>query len=490
MSTEHFDIVIVGAGLSGIAAAYYLQLNCPSKNYIILEGRDSMGGTWDFFRYPGIRSDSDMYTLGYSFKPWPKAKTIADGPSILTYIQETASENGIDDCIRYSLLVNKATWSSDRAVWTVETECKKTAQTLLFSCNFLLMCSGYYSYKEGYTPKFKGMESFKGEIVHPQNWPENLNYRGKKVVVIGSGATAITLVPEMAKDARNVVMLQRSPTYVVSMPESDGLANLLNKFLPEKLAYALIRWKYIAQQQLFYRTARTKPEKVKQKLLALVRKELGDDYDVDTHFTPPYNPWDQRLCLAPNSDLFEAIKSGNTSVITDIIETFTEKGILLKSGKELEVDLIVTATGLNLMILGGVQFSVDNQAIEFPKTYTYKGMMYSDVPNLVSVFGYVNASWTLRAELVLEYVCRLINYMDEMGCRQCTPRLRDRDGNMQARSLIKDFSSGYIQRVMHLFPKQGDCEPWIYPQNYQRDKKMIRHGAIEDGVLIFSNNSF
>lgn len=428
-----------------------------------------------------------MYTLGYSFKPWPKAKAIADGPSILKYIQETASENGIDKHIRYSLLVKKATWSSDRAVWTVETECKKTAETLLFSCNFLLMCSGYYSYKEGYTPNFKGMESFKGEIVHPQDWPENLNYRDKKVVVIGSGATAITLVPEMAKDARHVVMLQRSPTYVVSNPESDVLANFLNKFMPEKLAYAIIRWKYITRQQLFYRITRTKPEKVKQKLLELVRKELGDDYDVETHFTPRYNPWDQRLCLAPNSDFFEAIKSGNASVITDIIETFTEKGILLKSGKELEVDLIVTATGLNLIILGGVQFSVDNQAIEFPKTYTYKGMMYSDVPNLVSVFGYINASWTLRAELVAEYVCRLINYMDEMGFHQCTPRLRDRDGNMQARSLIKDFSSGYMQRVMHLFPKQGDCEPWIYPQNYQRDKKMIRHGALEDGVLIFSH---
>ncbi|NEP88501.1 MAG: NAD(P)/FAD-dependent oxidoreductase [Okeania sp. SIO2C2] len=487
MSTKHFDIAIVGAGLSGIAAAYYLQLKCPSKNYIILEGRDSMGGTWDFFRYPGIRSDSDMYTLGYSFKPWPKAKSIADGPSILKYIQETASENGIDKHIHYSLLVKKASWSSDRAVWTVETECKKTAKTLLFSCNFLLMCSGYYSYKEGYTPKFKGMESFKGEIVHPQHWPENLNYRGKKVVVIGSGATAITLVPEMAKDAKHVVMLQRSPTYVVSSSESDVLANLLNKFMPKKLAYAILRWKYIAHQQLSYRITRTKPEMVKQKLLELVRKELGDDYDVETHFTPRYNPLDQRLCLVPNGDLFEAIKSGNASVITDIIETFTEKGILLKSGKELEADLIVTATGLNLIILGGVQFSVDNQAIEFPKTYTYKGVMYSDVPNLVSVFGYINASWTLRAELVAEYVCRLINYMDEMGFRQCTPRLRDRDGNMQARSLIKDFSSGYIQRVMHLFPKQGDCEPWIYPQNYQRDKKMIRHGALEDGALIFSN---
>ncbi len=488
MSTEYFDVVIVGAGLSGVGAAYYLQAKCPGKSYIILEGRDSMGGTWDLFRYPGIRSDSSMYTLGYNFKPWREAKAIADGPSILKYVQETAAENSIDEHIRYGHLVKKASWSSAPAAWTIEAERKDTAETVRFSCNFLLMCSGYYSYEGGYTPEFKALEYFKGEIVHPQEWPEDLNYHGKKVIVIGSGATAITLVPEIAKDAGHVVMLQRSPTYVVSRPDKDLLANLLNKILPEQMAYLVMRWKYITLQGLFYRSTRTKPEKVKRKLLEMVRKELGPDYDVDTHFTPRYNPWDQRLCLVPNSDLFQALKSGKASVVTDHIDTFTEKGILLKSGKELEADIIVTATGLNLVVLGGVKFTVDGKLIEFPKTYTYKGMMFSDVPNLVSTFGYINASWTLHADLTAEYVCRLINHMDETGFRQCTPRLRDEDRNMPARPFIANFSPGYMQRVMHLFPKQGDREPWINPQNYRRDKKMIRHGAIEDGVLVFSNS--
>ena len=487
MSTEYFDVVIVGAGLSGVGAAYHLQAKCPGKSYVVLEGRDSMGGTWDLFRYPGIRSDSDMYTLGYNFKPWREAKVIADGPSILKYVQETAAENGIDEHIRYGHLVKKATWSSAHATWTVETERKDTTQTVRFSCNFLLMCSGYYSYKGGYTPEFKNRERFEGKIVHPQKWPEDLDYCGKKVVVIGSGATAITLVPEIAKDAGHVVMRQRSPTYVVSAPNKDALANFLHKILPEQIAYVLMRWKYIALQQSFYRSTRTKPEKVKRQLLEMVRKELGPDYDVETHFTPRYNPWDQRLCLVPNSDLFQVIKSGKASVVTDHIDTFTEKGILLKSGKELEADIIVTATGLNLIMLGGVKFAVDDQPVEFSKTYIYKGMMFSDVPNLVSTFGYINASWTLRADLTAEYVCRLINHMDETGLRQCTPRLRDQDRNMSARPLVDNFSSGYIQRVMHLFPKQGDREPWINPQNYRRDKKMIRHGAIEDGVLVFSN---
>ena len=488
MSAEYFDVVIVGAGLSGIGAAYHLQAKCPSKSYVILEGRDSMGGTWDLFRYPGVRSDSEMYTLGYNFKPWREAKTIADGPSILKYLQETATENDIDEHIRYGHLVKKATWSSAQASWTVEVKRQDRSATACFSCNFLLMCSGYYSYEGGYTPEFKNRARFEGEIVHPQAWPEKLDYRGKKVVVIGSGATAITLVPEMAKDAGHVVMLQRSPTYVVSRPDKDTLANCLRKLLPEQIAYAITRWKYIALQRFFYHRTRTQPEKVKHMLLEMVRQELGPDYDVETHFTPRYNPWDQRLCLVPNSDLFQALKSGQASVVTDYIDTFTEKGILLKSGKELETDIIVTATGLNLVMLGGVKFAVDDQPVEFSKTYTYKGMMYSDVPNLVSIFGYINASWTLRADLIAEYVCRLINHMDETRLRQCTPRLRDEDRNMPARSLIDNFSPGYMQRVMHLFPKQGDHEPWLNPQNYQRDKKMIRYGAIEDGVLVFSNH--
>ncbi len=487
MATEYFDVVIVGAGLSGVGAAYHLQDQCPGKSYVILEGRDSIGGTWDLFRYPGIRSDSDMHTLGYNFKPWREAKSIADGPSILKYVKDTATENGIDAHIRYRHRVKQAAWSSADAAWTIEAEREDTGQTVRLTCNFLLMCSGYYRYEHGYTPEFKGRERFKGEIVHPQKWPEDLAYRGKQVVVIGSGATAVTLVPEIAKEAEHVVMLQRSPTYVISRPDTDVIANFLRKILPEKTAYAITRWKNVALQQFVYRRTRTHPERIKRRLLYLLRKELGRDYDIATHFTPQYNPWDQRLCLVPNGDLFRSIRSGKTSVVTDHIDAFTENGIRLKSGATLPADVIVTATGLDLIVLGGVQFAVDGRPVNFPETYSYKGMMYSDVPNLISTFGYINASWTLRADLTAEYVCRLINHMDERGMRRCTPRLRDDERDMPARRWIDGFSSGYMQRVMHLFPKQGDREPWINPQNYDRDKKMMRYAAIEDGVLVFDN---
>ncbi len=485
MSGEYFNVVIVGAGLSGIGAAYHLQTKCPHKSYVILEGRDAMGGTWDLFRYPGIRSDSDMHTLGYNFKPWREAKAIADGQSILKYVQETAKENKIDRHIRYSHLVKKANWSSAAATWTVETQNKHTGATTYFQGNFLLMCSGYYNYDKGYTPKFENIDRFRGQIIHPQKWPQDLDYQDKKVIVIGSGATAVTLVPEIAKDAKQVVMLQRSPTYMVSRSERDKIANLLRKLLPEKIAYAITRWKNIAFQQSFYRCARTEPEKIKETLIGMVRQELGSDYDVKTHFTPSYNPWDQRLCLVPNSDLFNSIKSGKVEVVTDLIDTFTEKGILLKSGRELAADIIITATGLNLLVLGGVEFVVDNRTVDFANTYTYKGIMYSDVPNLVSIFGYTNAPWTLRADLIAEYVCRLLNHMDDKQLRQCTPRLRDEDLKMTTRPYFDNFSPGYIQRVMHLLPKQGDRHPWLNFQNYQRDKKMFRYEAIDDGVLIF-----
>ncbi len=490
MSREYFDIVIVGAGLSGVGVAYHLQQRCPGKSYVILEGRNSMGGTWDLFRYPGIRSDSDMYTLGYNFKPWREAKSIADGASILKYVQETATENNIDQQIRYGHIVKKANWSSQDATWTIETESKATGASVCFSCNFLLMCSGYYSYDKGYTPEFKAMEDFKGKIVHPQKWPKNLDYGDKKVIVIGSGATAISLVPEIARDAAHVVMLQRSPTYIVSSSDKDAIANFLHQLLPERIASAMIRWKYIALQQFFYRYARTKPKKVRRMLLKMVRQELGSDYDFEdfeTHFTPRYHPWDQRICLVPNSNLFQSLKSGKVSIVTDHIDTFTKKGILLKSGKEIEADIIVTATGLNLVVLGGVEFSVDAEPVEFDQTYTYKGIMYSNVPNLVSIFGYINASWTLRTDLIAEYLCRLMNHLDHLRLRQCTPRLQDEELNMSARPFIEDFSSGYIQRLIHLLPKQGDREPWTNTQNYQHDKKMFRHGSIEDGVLVFSN---
>jgi cation diffusion facilitator CzcD-associated flavoprotein CzcO len=487
MTPEYVDVVIVGAGLSGVGAAYHLQDQCPDKTYLILEGRDSIGGTWDLFRYPGIRSDSDMFTLGYNFKPWLEAKAIADGPSILRYVKDTAAENGIEQHIRYRHLVRKASWSSDDAIWTIDAHDEATDKTVVVRCNFMLMCSGYYSYEKGYTPDFKGLDRFEGRIIHPQAWPEDLEYRDKSVLVIGSGATAVTLIPELAKDAGHVTMLQRSPTYMVSLPDTDVIANFLRKILPAKLAYAITRWKNIRWQQTVYRRTRTKPDKVKAFLLKRVRKELGSDYDIETHFTPRYNPWDQRLCLVPNSDFFNAIKAGKSSIVTDQLDTFTENGVLLQSGEELEADLIITATGLDLVLLGGVALVVDGRPIEFSQTFSYKAMMFSDVPNLVSTFGYINASWTLRADLTAEYACRLINHMDSIGSRQCTPRLRDEDRDMVVQPWIKEFSSGYMQRFMHKFPKQGDRAPWINTQNYGLDKKMIRGDSLDDGVLTFSS---
>ena len=487
--TLYYDVVIVGAGLSGIGAAVHLQQKCPTKSYVILEGRDALGGTWDLFRYPGVRSDSDMYTLGYNFKPWRGAKSIADGPSILTYIAETAAENGIDRQIRYGHRVKTVIWSSDEATWTIKVERKETGETVRFRCNFLLMCAGYYSYEGGFTPPFKGSEHFTGEIIHPQQWPEELDYRGKQVVIIGSGATAMTLVPALAADAAHVVMLQRSPTYVVSIPTADKLANTLRRFLPNRIAYTLIRWKNIKLQQTVYQRCRAEPERVKGKMVGWVRQALGPDYDVATHFVPRYNPWEQRLCFAPDGDFFKAIRAGRASVVTDHIDTFTETGIALKSGQELKADIIVTATGLNLVVLGGVEVIVDGRPVDFSKRYTYRGLMFSDVPNLVSTFGYINTSWTLRADLNAEYVCRLINHMDKLGVRQCTPRLRADDLTMPTRPFIQNFSSGYVQRNMHLLPKQGDREPWVNPQNYRRDKKLLLRDSIEDGVLVFDNDA-
>jgi monooxygenase len=487
VAEEYFDVVIVGAGLSGIGAAYHLQDLCPGKNYVILEARASTGGTWDLFRYPGIRSDSDMHTLGYDFKPWRETKAIADGPSILRYVRETAAENGIDRHIRFHHRMTRAGWSTSDASWTIEVERTDTGESDTIRCNFILMCAGYYSYEQGYTPEFKGRERFEGDIIHPQKWPEDYDYRGKRVIVIGSGATAMTLIPEMAKEAAHVVMVQRSPTYVISRPDKDVLANLLRRILPAKIAYAITRWKNIRLQQLLYRRTRTDPERIKNWLLKHVRKELGPDYDVEKHFTPYYNPWDQRLCLIPNDDLFHAIRSGKASVVTDYIETFTETGLSLQSGEELEGDTIITATGLNLVLLGGAKFDVDGRPVDFSDTFSYKGMMYSDVPNLVTTFGYINASWTLHADLIAEFTCRLIDHMDEKGFRQCTPRLRESDADMRELPWIGEFSSGYIQRMMHLFPKQGDRQPWINTQNYYEDRMLIRRGPIEDGVLSFTN---
>ncbi len=485
---EHFDVVVVGAGISGIGAGYFLQRDCPNKSFVILEGRESLGGTWDLFRYPGVRSDSDMHTLGYSFKPWTAEKSIADGPSILSYLNETVDQYALRQKIRFNTLVTAASWSSDTATWTLTATNSATNSAVTYTCNYLYMCSGYYSYKEGFTPHFPGVDTFRGTVVHPQKWPNNLDYAGKKVVVIGSGATAMTLVPAMAASANHVVMLQRSPTYVVSRPDKDSLALTLRKFLPEKVAYSVTRWKNTTLQQFVYKRTRTKPEQVKEALLKGVREALGDNYDVDTHFTPSYNPWDQRLCLVPNGDLFESIKGGKASVVTDHIARFDETGIQLQSGNRIDADIIVTATGLNLVTLGEMSFSVDGRTVDFSQTWSYKGCAYSDVPNLASSFGYINASWTLRADLTCEYVCRLLNHMDKTGTDICTPRLRESDLGMPERPWIDNFSAGYMQRVMHQFPKQGDREPWINPQNYKRDKKMFRDSPIVDGVMAFEKS--
>jgi len=486
MAQEVVDVMIVGAGLSGIGAAYHLRKNCPDRSVAILEARDAIGGTWDLFRYPGIRSDSDMHTLGYNFKPWRAAKSIADGPSILEYVRETAAENDIDSKIRFKHRVISADWSSQDSLWTVQVERGETNDTTTVQCQFLLLCSGYYNYDHGHKPDFPGKESFKGDIVYPQFWPQDLDYTGKKVVVIGSGATAMTLVPSMSEKASEVVMLQRSPTYVVSRPDKDVIANTLRKFLPDSWAYNITRFKNTAMQQFLYHRTRVAPQKIKARLLDEVRKELGPDYDVDKHFTPSYNPWDQRLCLVPNSDLFESIKSGKARVVTDHIDTFTETGISLKSGEFLDADIIVSATGLELVVMGGASFSVDGTPVDFSKEWTYKGLMVSGVPNLVSTFGYINASWTLRADLTAEWVCRVLNKMKATDTTRVLPVLPQSLQSMPARKWIDEFAAGYMERVMHLFPRQGDREPWINPQNYRKDRKMFLQGELADGTLQFS----
>jgi monooxygenase len=485
-TTEHLDVLIVGAGLSGIGAACHLQTDCPGKSYAILESRERSGGTWDLFRYPGIRSDSDMFTLGYSFKPWVEAKAIADGPSILRYIRETASENGVEQRIRYSRRVVRAAWSSADARWTVDVEHTDGGETEQLTCSFLFGCTGYYRYDEGYTPQFEGTERFSGEIVHPQHWPEDLDYSNKRVVVIGSGATAVTLVPAMVDEgAAHVTMLQRSPTYIVALPGSDPIADALRRRLPARVAYPIVRWKNVLLQATMYHLSRRAPGFIKRLLRRGVERQLPAGYDIDTHFTPRYDPWDQRICLVPDADLFKAIGGGSATVVTDHIESFTERGLKLASGDELEADVIVTATGLNVQLLGGMAVEVDGRQVDMSETVGYKGMMFSGLPNMAVTLGYTNASWTLKADLCAEYFCRLLNHMDAHGYRVVTPRGPDPS---QPTEPFLDLRSGYVTRALDTLPKQGHRTPWRLHQNYARDILMLKRGPLEDEAIEFSRS--
>ncbi len=483
---EHHDVLIVGAGLSGVGAGCHLQLASPDKSYAILEAREAIGGTWDLFRYPGIRSDSDMFTLGYSFKPWTEAKAIADGPSIRDYIVQTAAERGIGDHIRLGHRVVRADWSSEDARWTLTVEQTETGETIELTCGFVYWCSGYYRYDQGFSPEFPGRDRFAGQVVHPQHWPEDLDYSGKRVVVIGSGATAVTLVPSMADRAAHVTMLQRSPSYVVSLPAQDRVADFLRRRLSSRRAYGIVRWKNVVMTMLSFELSRRHPKLMKKLLRRGLQFQLPGGFDIDTHFNPRYNPWDQRLCVVPDGDLFRALRDDRASIVTDRIETFTETGLKLASGDELDADLVVTATGLNVTLFGGTPIAVDGRQVALSETVAYKGMMLSGVPNLALALGYTNASWTLKCDLVSEYVCRLLNHMDARGYDRCTP---NEPGPEEPRTPIIDFQSGYVLRVVDQLPKQGARAPWRLHQNYFKDIRMFRHPSLEDGALRFERPS-
>jgi len=483
MPLEHFDLLIVGAGISGIGAGYYFQTLCPGKRYAILEGRADMGGTWDLFRYPGVRSDSDMFTLGYSFRPWKEARAIADGPAILQYLRATAQEFGIDRHIRFQHRVRSASWSTEQSRWTVDAEAGPDRQPIRYTCNFLFLCSGYYDYEQGYEPAFADSDDFQGQIVHPQHWPADLDYRGKRVVVIGSGATAVTLVPAMAQTAAHVTMLQRSPSYILSIPGKDRLAVGIRRLLPEWLAHRLIRWKNVLLAMYFYQVCRRAPKQARQFILDALARQLPPGFDIKTHFKPAYQPWDQRVCFVPDADLFRAFRTGRASIVTDQVAKFTPTGIQLQSGDELSADVIVTATGLKLLACGGIRLEVDGTLVAPGQSLSYKGLMLSNVPNLAISIGYTNASWTLRAELSCGFVCRLIRHMDRRGLTQCIPRC---DPSAVSVAPLLGLTSGYIQRGSDQFPKQGTKAPWVLRQNYILDLLSLHFGKVDDGTLVFS----
>jgi monooxygenase len=482
MSITHFDTIIIGAGISGISAAHYMQTDCSHKTYTILESRKTIGGTWDLFRYPGIRSDSDMYSFGFAFKAWRNPKVIAPREDIMDYLVETVKEDGIEQHIHFEHKLLKAAWSTETATWTLSVLTPFSDKPTLFTCSFLSLCMGYYDYENGYTPVFEGKDNFKGPIIHPQKWDETLDYTNKKVVVIGSGATAVTLVPALAEKAAHVTMLQRSPTYVINQPDIDAMAVWINKNLPEKMAFRINRFRKIRMQRLFYAFSRAYPNAMKKLIRMGVKKELGRDFDIDKHFNPTYNPWDQRLCLVPNGDLFKAIKDQKAAVLTDKIAHFTEGGIQLESGTFVEADIIVTATGLNAKLFIHIDFEIDNEPVDFSKKIAYKSVMFDGMPNMTFAFGYTNASWTLKCDMTNQYTCRLINYMDKKGYKQCMPV--QNDPTLALKPLL-DFNPSYILRILDELPKQGSKKPWMLEQNYFFDKEMFEKSALDDAVLVF-----
>lgn len=486
-TTEHFDVLIVGAGISGVGAAVHLQERCADKSYVILDSKESFGGTWRTHTYPGIRSDSDLYTFGYGFKPWT-GPPIATGPEILGYMEEVIEENDLTRHIRYRHEITSSSWSSEERLWTLEGRRTDTDEDVRFTCNFLWMCQGYYRHSEGYTPEWEGIDRYEGQIIHPQTWPEDLDYKGKNVLVIGSGATAATLVPAMAEDCGHITMLQRSPTYFFAAPNVNELAEMLRPLdVSDEVVHDLVRKKILHDQHAVAQLSFEAPELVKEELLNMAREYLGPDFDIETHFTPRYRPWRQRLAFLPDGDLFTGLREGAASVVTDEIDTFTENGILLKSGTELEADIIITATGFNLCVLGDIAFEVDGTPLDVAETFTYRGVMSSDVPNMAWVFGYLRTSWTMRADLISDFVCRLLHHMDEIGATVVTPRLRPEDEGMPELPWVdpENFNPGYLTRSMHLMPKQSDREPWVFKQDYYSEKDSLPAADLGEEALVY-----